>query len=136
MKVNPYLTFSGQCREAFEYYERLLGGKIEMMQTHGDSPIADNVPADWRDNVLHARLVAGDVVLMGCDAPPEHYAQPSGVHLTLAVDTPEDADRIFGALAEGGKVEMPIQQTFWAARFGMVVDRFGTPWMINCENPS
>jgi PhnB protein len=110
-----------------------LGGKIEGMMTHGESPMADQVPPGWRDRVMHARLVAGDAVLMGSDSPPEHYEKPQGISVSLNVDDPAVADRIFHALADNGSVSMPIQQTFWAARFGMLVDRFGIPWMINCE---
>ena len=133
MHVDPYLNFNGQCAEAFRFYERVLGGKIEGMMTHGESPMADQVPPGWRDRVMHARLVAGDAVLMGSDSPPEHYEKPQGISVSLNVDDPAVADRIFHALADNGSVSMPIQQTFWAARFGMLVDRFGIPWMINCE---
>ncbi len=133
MQLSPYLNFNGQCRAAFEFYEQCLGGKIEGMQTHGDSPMAGQTPPGWKDRILHARLVVGDAVLMGSDGPPEYYAKPQGVYVSLQVDDAADADRIFNALAESGTVTMPIAETFWAARFGMVVDRFGTPWMVNCE---
>ena len=95
--------------------------------------MADQTPREWRDKVMHARLIVGDEVLMGSDAPPDRYEPMKGITVTLGVDEPADAERIFSALAEGGTVQMPIQQTFWAARFGMLTDRFGTPWMINCE---
>ena len=133
MQLQPYLNFNGQCEEAFRFYEQCLGGQIMMMQTHGDSPIANEVPTEWHRRILHARLVVGDAVLMGSDSPPEHYARPQGLYVSLNVDSPADADRIFNAFAENGTVMMPIQQTFWAVRFGMLVDRFGTPWMINCD---
>ena len=98
--------------------------------------MADQTPREWRDKVMHARLIVGDEVLMGSDAPPDRYEPMKGITVTLGVDEPADAERIFSALAEGGTVQMPIQQTFWAARFGMLTDRFGTPWMVNCEQPT
>ena len=134
MQVNPYLNFNGQCAEAFRFYEKVLGGRIEAMITHGNSPIADEVPSAWHDRILHARLVVGDQALMASDSPPEHYEKPQGLYVSLNVDEPADAERIFHALAEKGTVKMPFAKTFWAAGgFGMLVDRFGTPWMVNCE---
>src|SRR5262249_49161110 len=131
--VQPYLLFNGQCEVAFKFYEQCLGGKIEAMMTHAGSPMADQVPAEWHDKILHARLVVGDEVLMGSDCPPEHYEKPQGFSVSLSIDNPSEADRIFNTLAEKGTVRMPLQQTFWAARFGMLDDQFGIPWMINCE---
>ena len=134
MRVNPYLNFDGQCAEAFRLYERVLGGKIEAMMTYGESPMGGEVPAESRDRVLHARLVVGDQALMASDSPPEMYQKPQGLHVSLNVEQPADAQRIFDALAENGTVTMPFEKTFWAAGgFGMLVDRFGTPWMVNCE---
>lgn len=136
MQLVPYLNFDGQCREAFQFYEKVLGGKLEAMTTHGESPIAGEVPSTWRDRVLHARLMVRGQVLMGSDAPPGHYQKPQGLYVSVQVDTPADAERVFHALAEKGTVTMPLEETFWASRFGMLVDRFGTPWMINCEEGS
>jgi PhnB protein len=133
MKCNPYLTFDGRCKEAFEFYEQCLGGKIVMMQTHGESPIAEHVPREWHDSILHARLTFGDEVLMGCDVAGGRYEPPKGFYVTLAVDKVSDAERIFEGLADGGKVTMPFAETFWAVRFGMVTDRFGIPWLVNGE---
>ena len=133
MQLNPYLTFNGQCEAAFKFYEQSLGGKIAAMATYAGTPMENQVPAEWRNKVIHARLAIGDQVLMGSDAPPERYEPSKGFSVTLGVDNPTDAERIFNALAEKGTVEMPLQQTFWAVRFGMLVDRFGIPWMINCE---
>jgi PhnB protein len=133
MEIGPYLNFKGNCAEAFKFYERTLGGKIVMMQTHGDSPMKDHVPADWRDKIMHVRLVVGNYALMGSDAPPEHYVPTQGFYVSVSVDGPANAERVFNAFAEGGKVNMPFQKTFWSAGFGMVVDQFGTPWMVNCE---
>jgi PhnB protein len=134
MELNPYLTFGGQCEAAFRFYERCLGGKIVTMMNHEDSPIADQVSADWGKRIMHARLTVGDSVLMGSDSPPEHYQEPKGFSVALQLKEPAEADRVFHALAENGTIQMPIQQTFWATRFGMLVDRFGIPWMINCEH--
>jgi PhnB protein len=133
MQLNPYLTFNGQCEAAFKFYEKVLGGKIEAMMPHEGSPMAENVPPEWRSKIMHARLSVGDNILMGSDAPPDHYEQMKGFSVTLGIDDPHIAERVFQALSENGTVQMPIQKTFWAARFGMLVDQFGTPWMINCE---
>jgi PhnB protein len=134
MQMNPYLTFKGQCEAAFKFYEKVLGGKIVAMMPHEGTPAADHVPAEWRSKIMHARLVlADDKVLMGSDAPPGMYEEMKGFSVTLGIDKPAEAERIFQALAEDGTVRMPIQETFWATRFGMLTDRFGTPWMINCE---
>jgi PhnB protein len=134
MQMNPYLTFKGQCEAAFKFYEKVLGGKIVAMMPHEGTPAADHVPAEWRSKIMHARLVLDDgKVLMGSDAPPGMQEEMKGFSVTLGVDKPADAERIFHALAEDGTVRMPIQETFWATRFGMLTDRFGTPWMINCE---
>ena len=133
MQLNPYLFFDGRCEEAFKFYEKSLGGKITMMVTYEGTPAAAQVPAGFGKKIVHARLVAGDLVLMGCDAPPERFSKPQGFSVALAVDAPAVAERVFHALAEGGTVSMPIQKTFWAERFAMFVDQFGIPWMVNCE---
>ncbi len=136
MQLNPYLIFNGQCEAAFKFYERCLGGKIEMMLTHGNSPMAEQARPEWRDKIMHARLSVGDKVLMGSDASPEPYVEPRGFSVLLSVDGPAEAERVFRALSEGGAVRMPLQETFWAVRFGMCTDRFGIPWMVNCERPN
>ena len=133
MQLNPYLTFNGQCEAAFKFYEKCLGGKIVAMITHGGSPMAEQTPPERHDTILHARLMVGDEVLMGSDAPPERYEQAKGFSVTLGVADPGTAERIFRDLSQNGTVQMPIQKTFWAVRFGMLVDQFGIPWMINCE---
>jgi len=133
MQLNPYLFFNGNCADAFKFYEKCLGGKIVTMMTHEGTPAAEQVPANWREKIIHARLTVGDQVLMGSDAPPDRYAPMKGFGVSFAVDSPADAERIFKALSEKGAVGMPMQQTFFAVRFGMVVDQFGTPWMIPCE---
>jgi PhnB protein len=136
MQLNAYLYFNGQCEAAFQFYEQLLGGKIEAMIPHAGTPAEQHTPPEWRDKIMHARLTVGTNVLMGSDAPPGHYHEASkGYSVSIGLDDPQEAERIFQALAEGGTVRMPLQTTFWAARFGMLADRFGIPWMINCEEP-
>ena len=132
MQLSPILTFNGQCEAAFKFYEQCLGGKIQTMMTWGDSPMADQVPSEWRDKIIHATLIVGETSLLGGDAPPDRYEEPRGFSVTIHIKDPADAERIFQALSEDGTVTMPIQQTFWALRFGMLVDRFGIPWMVNC----
>ena len=132
MQLNPHLSFNGQCEEAFNFYQQCLGGTIQIMMTHGDSPIADQVPSEWRGKILHATLIVGETTLMGADVPPDHYQKPTGFSIGIQINDAADAERIFRSLSESGTVTMPLQQTFWATRFGMVVDRFGIPWMINC----
>ena len=133
MQLNPYLFFNGQCEAAFKFYAELLGGKILAMMTHAGTPAENQVPPEWREKIIHARMVIGEQLLMGSDAPPGHFHQPQGFSVSLLVDEAEEAERIFHTLAENGTVKMPLQKTFWAIRFGMLVDRFGIPWMVNCE---
>lgn len=132
MQLNPALSYNGNCQEALKFYERCLGGTIQTMMTWGESPMADHVPAEWRDKIIHATLVVGETLLMGSDAPPDRYEEPKGFSVALQVNDAAEAERVFNALAENGTVAMPIQQTFWTVRFGMLVDQFGIPWMINC----
>ena len=127
------LGFNGQCEAAFKFYEQCLGGKIVAMITYGETPMAEQTSVEWHNSIVHARLIAGDAILMGGDAPPEHHQTPSGFCVSLVVGTAAEAERIFAALTEGGVVEMPIEETFWAVRFGMVTDRFSIPWMVSCE---
>ena len=132
MKTIPYLTFDGRCAEAFRYYGGILGAEPELM-THGDSSIAGEVPGNWHNCILHARLEADGAVVMGSDRPPKDAGGAQGMSVSLHTDSAEEAERIFDALADGGRVTMPIGKTFWAERFGMLVDRFGIPWMVNFE---
>jgi PhnB protein len=131
--VNPYLHFRGDCETAFKFYEQVLGGKIGMMMRFSETPMAQQMPAAMQNQVVHVRMTVGNSVLMGSDAPPDRYSPPQGFSVSISVDKPADAERIFHALAEKGTVGMPIAETFWAQRFGMLVDRFGIPWMVNCE---
>jgi len=133
VQVNPYLTFDGQCEAAFKFYAECLGAKITFMMPHEGSPIVDQVPAEWRNKILHATLNVGGDRLQGADVLPDRYQKPQGFSVSISIKDPAEAERVFHALVEDGTVYMPIQETFWAARFGMLVDRFGIPWMINCE---
>jgi len=136
MRWNPYLTFDGKCEAAFKFYEKALGGKIIAMFPFGDTPGCGDVPAEFRNRIMHARLAVGDQALMGSDAMPQHpYEGVKGCSVAIQVTDPAEAERVFAALSQGGQVTMPIQQTFWAVRFGMLVDQFGVPWMVNCEQP-
>lgn len=134
MKINPYLMFDGQCEAAFKFYEQALGGSIVAMMKYGETPAAQ-MPAEMSDQIIHARLMVGDQVLMGADAPAARYEAMKGVSVTLSIEEPGEAERVFHALAAGGTVTMPIGETFWAQRFGMLLDRFGKQWMVNCEKP-
>jgi PhnB protein len=128
MQMTTYVNFAGTCAEAFRYYEKHLGGRIEMMMTHAQSPEPGRLGPEWRDAVLHARLALADTALLGADIP---NAEPMrSAYLTLTVDSNDDAERIFSALADGGRILMPIEETFFAHRFGQVQDRFGINWMI------
>lgn len=132
MQVTPYLNFQGQCREAFTFYAGVLGGEIEMMMTHGESPMAGQTSEDFRDKIMHAALkLPGGHYILGSDAPLERFDRPAGFYVSVTLDTTDQAEQAWAALSEGGKVEMPLQETFWAPRFGMVRDRFGIPWMLN-----
>ncbi len=133
MRFNPYLTFDGRCAEAFAFYAACFGGTITMMMKHGESPMAAHSPPDWQDKVLHAQIEIGGNVLMGSDSPPQHREKPQGFSVSIMMREPEEAERVFARLAEGAEIRMALQKTFWAERFGMLIDRFGTPWMINCE---
>jgi PhnB protein len=135
MQSNAYLTFDGRCRAAFEHYAKVLGGEIEVIMTHGESPMAEQTPPELRDKVMHAKLNLRDSVLMGADAPPDRYERPQGFSVAVHVDSAAEAERVFAALAEKGTVQMPLQETFWAIRFGALVDRFGIPWMVNFSRP-
>jgi len=132
MQLNPYLTFNGQCEAAFKFYEKCLDAKITFMMPHEGTPVANDVPSDWRKKILHASLQVGDRLLQGADCPPDHYQKPAGFSVKLDPKDAAEAERVFRALAENGTVQMPLQETFWAVRFGMLVDQFGIPWMINC----
>jgi PhnB protein len=128
MKLNTYVNFRGTCAEAFHYYEQHLGAKIGMMMTHAQNPTPNPIPPEWKDAVLHARLTIGGTELSGADIP---NAEPMrSAYLTLSIDSDKEAERVFAALAEGGRVLMKMEETFFASRFGQVQDRFGINWMV------
>lgn len=129
------LTFNGECEAAFKLYERLLGAKAEFVITWGASPLADDAPREWQDKILFARLRARHMTLLGGDIPSASYRPPTGFTLCLSADDEAEAERLFATLAEGGTVQMALQPTFFATRYGEVVDRFGIPWEIRCRKP-
>ncbi|HTZ32026.1 MAG TPA: VOC family protein [Methylomirabilota bacterium] len=136
MHLNTYIFFTGQCKEAFEFYAKVLGGKIEMMLPHAGSPAEQQVAPEWRDKILHARLLIGDNVLMASDAPPGRQSKTGGYAVNISLNDPAEGERIFRALEESGTVIMPYSETFWAVRYGMLADRFGITWMVNVEKPA
>ena len=133
--INTYLLFDGKCEEAFHLYARVLGGKIENIIPFEGSPAAEGTPPEFRKKALHAMMRIGDQMLMASDCTPDRYEKPQGFSVNITVKTPAEAERIYGALSAGGKVTMPLSETFWAQKFGMFTDKYGTPWMINCEKP-
>jgi len=133
--MHVHLTFAGQCREALEFYRELLGGGDLFLLSYGESPAAAQVGPEWKDKIVHATLSLGDRTLAGADLPPERYTTPGGFFVILEPEDPAEAQRLFSALAEGGSVHMPLQETFWSRAFGVVVDRFGTPWEVSCRQP-
>lgn len=133
-KLDPYLNFNGNCAEAFKFYEKVLGGKIEMLMTFGNSPMAAQMPPGAADMIMHAKMTIDGQVLMGSDVPPGRtYEGIKGASLSLDFANPDLAKKAFTALAEGGTVGMPLEKTFWAEAFGMVTDRFGVSWLVGCE---
>jgi PhnB protein len=131
MKTATHLHFAGNARQAFEYYARAFHGRLAMALTYGEAPF--DTPPQMREQLMHVRLEFGDQVLLGCDAPPDRLKPAGGFSVTVLVEAPEEAARIFAALADGGEVTMAFGPTFWSQGFGMCTDRFGVPWMVNCE---
>jgi PhnB protein len=133
VKMNTYVNFAGSCAEAFRYYEKHLGAKIVTIMTHGQAPDQSRVSPEWKDAVLHAVVSIGDTELMGADIPK---AEPMrSAYLSLSTDSDSEAERAFTALSDGGQVFMPMQETFFASRFGQLRDRFGINWMILHQRP-
>jgi PhnB protein len=131
MRLDIYLNYPGHCEEAFRFYEQHLGGKITGVSRHGEPPGGSDLPAEWKGKILHASIEIGNTVLMGADIPS---AEPMrSAYLTLSVDSAEEAERLYALLSDGGQVFMKMEETFFASRFGMLRDRFGTSWMILCE---
>ncbi len=133
MQMNPYLSFNGQCEAAFRFYEENLGAQLGSMFRYGGSPMAGDVPADWSEKIMHGSVTLGGQVLMGGDVAPDRYEAPKGFSLSLQIESTAEGERIFHELGNGGQIRVPLAKTFWAERFGMVVDRFGVPWLINCD---
>jgi PhnB protein len=134
-QLNPYLTFDGNAREAMEFYKTCFGGELAIM-TFADSPMKAQAPPGAENRVMHARLSKGPIVLMASDAlPGMPFQQGNNFQLAISCEAPEESDRLFTALSAGGKVVMPLQETFWAERFGMLTDKFGVSWMLDLEKP-
>ena len=127
MRLDIYLNYNGNCEQAFRFYEQNLGGRITMMRRHGELP-KPNIPADWKNAILHASIEIGETILMGADIPK---AEPMrSAYLTLMLDSPEEAERLYALLGDGGQIFMKMEETFFAYRFAMLRDRFGTSWML------
>lgn len=137
MNMHPYLTFDGDCEAAFAFYEKVFEAKVGEIHRFSDTPAGSQVAPEFRNRIMHMNMEINGQVLMGSDAMPGHpYAGKSGFSLSISVDDVAHAERLFKDLSEGATITMPLEPTFWAARFGMLTDRFGTPWMINCEHPA
>ena len=136
MIINPYLTFNGTCAEAFERYAEIFGAQITFMQKFSDAPMGESMPAGSADRVMHARIEFENAVLMASDAHTPGEVVYSGISVQMSIATVGEAKRVFDALAEGGEIGMPFGSTFWSAGFGSLTDRFGIPWLINCDEPS
>lgn len=132
--VKPYIAFEGDCEEAFDFYKGAMNAEVQGMMRYRDSPMAGQ---GNDDKIMHAVLKIGDTIIMAADSMSDEHPMTVGNNISLAVgvDTPEDADAMFAKMSEGGTVTMPIQETFWATRFGMLTDKFGINWMFNCEKP-
>jgi PhnB protein len=135
MRLRPYLNYGGNCAEALKFYEKHLGGKILAMMTHEQSPESRDVKPEWKNAILYAQIAIGDSEFMASDVPPERFQPMRSVYLSLSVDSDAEAERIYKLLTEGGEVFMPMQETFFASRFGQLRDRFGTSWMVIHERP-
>jgi PhnB protein len=132
MQLNPYLFYNGNCEAAFKFYEKVLGGKIEMMLRNEEAPESMPAPPERKMQIMHARISIDGEVLMASDAPPDRFHKPQGFSVSLTVNDPAEAERKFKALSEGGNVNMPFGKTFFSRGFGMCADQFGIPWMVNC----
>ena len=135
MSFSPYLTFDGNCQEAFEFYVEVLGAEIVMSSKFSEAPEGSNMSGELDDKIMHARLKLGDSVIMASDDPTGNYSPPNGFHISAGFDDLERARGAFEGLSDGGQVMMPFRKTFWTEGFGMVRDRFGIPWMVNFNNP-
>jgi PhnB protein len=130
MQLHTYLNYGGNCEEAFRFYERHLGGKITMLMRHGEQPTPGDVPPEWKDKVLHARMNLGGTELLGADIPADRFQPMRSAYLSLTLDSIDEAERVYALLSDGGQIFMPMDETFFANRFAMLRDRFGTSWML------
>jgi PhnB protein len=133
--MSPYLNFDGNCEAALAFYESVLGARRGEVFRFAGTPMAEHVPAEWQQKIMHASLTLEGQELMASDTMPGRYEKPQGISLSLHPKDTAEAERVFASLSEGGTVVMPLEKTFWAARFGVLVDRFGIPWMVNCDEP-
>jgi PhnB protein len=136
MHLHTYLNYGGNCADAFRFYEQHLGGKITMMMKHGEAPDQSQIRPEWKDAVLHARMSLGGTELSAADVPPDRFQPMRSAYLTLSFDTPQETERVYALLTEGGQIFMPLQETFFASRFAMLRDKFGTSWMLLSERPA
>ena len=130
MQLYTYLNYGGNCRQAFDFYVEHLGGKIVQLMTHGEMPGPSTVPPERRGDVLHARMEIGGTTLLAADVPPERFQPMRSAYLSLSLDSSEEAERVYSLLVEGGEIFMKMEETFFAHRFAMLRDRFGTSWML------
>ena len=130
MQLYTYLNYGGNCRQAFEFYAEHLGGKIVQLMTHGEMPDPSNVMPERRNDVLHARMEIGGTMLHAADVPPERFQPMRSAYLSLSLDSNEEAERVYSLRVEGGEIFMKMEETFFAKRFAMLRDRFGTSWML------
>jgi len=135
MQLSSHLGFNGNCEEAMNFYAKTFGGTVVFKMTWKESPMCDQVGADFQGKIMHMAVKVGNSTVMGADAPPGRHQKAQGIVESIAVEDLDDAKRIFDVLAEGGSVQMPFQETFWAKGFGMATDKYGIPWMVNCEKP-
>ena len=130
MQLHTYLNYGGNCEQAFKFYEQHLGGKITMLMRHGESPEPGPTPPDWKDKVLHARMNLGGTELLGADVPKDRFQPMRSAYLTLTLGSNEEAEKVYALLTEGGEIFMKMEESFFAHRFAMLRDRFGTSWML------
>jgi PhnB protein len=135
MQLTTYVNYGGTCEAAFRFYEAHLGGRITMLMRHDEVPNGQPRPG-WEKKVLHARIALGGTELLGADIPPDRFEPMRSAYLTLTLDSDGEADRVFALLADGGEIFMPMQSTFFASRFAMLRDRFGTSWMLLAPRPA
>ncbi len=131
MQINPYLFYSGNCEAAFQFYAKVLGAKIEMLLRNEEAPAEMPSPPERKKQIMHGRISIDGQVIMASDAPPDRFHKPQGFTISITIKDPAEAERKFRALAEGGSVNMPFGKTFFAKGFGMCLDQFGIPWMVN-----